>query len=94
MTMADRIRAKLEAGLNPVRLAIFDDSHRHQGHGGARPGGETHFRVEVVAAAFTGLSRIERQRRIYALLAEELAGQVHALQLAALAPDEDQPGYT
>jgi BolA protein len=94
MTMADRIRAKLEAGLNPVRLAIFDDSHRHQGHGGARPGGETHFRVEVVAAAFTGLSRIERQRRIYALLAEELAGQVHALQLAALAPDEDQPVYT
>jgi BolA protein len=94
MTMADRIRAKLEAGLNPVRLAIFDDSHRHQGHGGARPGGETHFRVEVVAAAFTGLSRIERQRRIYALLAEELAGRVHALQLAALAPDEDQPVYT
>lgn len=94
MTMADRIRAKLEAGLNPVRLAIFDDSHRHQGHSGARPGGETHFRVEVVAAAFTGLSRIERQRRIYALLAEELAGQVHALQLAALAPEEDQPVYT
>jgi BolA family transcriptional regulator, general stress-responsive regulator len=89
MTMAERIRAKLETGLDPVRLAIFDDSHRHAGHGGARPGGETHFRIEVVAAAFIGKSRIERQRQVYALLAAELAGQVHALQLITLAPAED-----
>ena len=92
MTIAERIRAKLEAGLAPHRLAIIDDSHRHAGHAGhagARAGGETHFRVEVVADRFIGKSRIERQRVVYALLAEELADRVHALQLITLAPAED-----
>ena len=62
MSMADRIRAKIETGLSPKRLAIFDDSHRHAGHAGAREGGETHFRLEIVSSAFAGKSRIERQR--------------------------------
>lgn len=87
-TIADRIRGKLQT-LEPVRLAIFDDSHRHRGHAGARPEGETHFRVEIVATAFAGKSRLERQRAIYALLAEEMAERVHALQIAALTPEED-----
>lgn len=91
MTIAERIRAKLEAGLAPRRLAIIDDSHRHAGHVGAREGGETHFRVEVVADGFIGKSRLERQRAVYALLAEELAERVHALQLITLAPAEDRP---
>jgi BolA family transcriptional regulator, general stress-responsive regulator len=91
MTVADRIRGKLQA-LHPVRLAVIDDSHRHLGHAGARPEGETHFRVEIVAPGFAGKSRLERQRAVYALLAEELAGGVHALQIAALAPDEDRGG--
>ncbi len=91
MTMADRIRTKLEAGLAPRRLAIFDDSHRHAGHAGAREGGETHFRVEVVSPSFAGKTRLERQRTVYALLAEELAERVHALQITALAPGEE-PG--
>jgi len=86
--MAERIRAKLEAGLKPARIEIIDDSHRHQGHAGARPGGETHFRVEIVAASFAGLSRIERQRSVYALLADEMAERVHALQLVTMAPGE------
>jgi BolA family transcriptional regulator, general stress-responsive regulator len=100
MTMAERIRVKIEVGLKPARLAIFDDSHRHQGHAGARPGGETHFRVEIVAASFAGQSRLERQRTVYALLAEELADRVHALQLTTLAPGEpgangaEPHGYT
>jgi BolA protein len=88
MTVADRIRTKLST-LDPVRLAIFDDSHRHRGHVGARPEGETHFRVEIVAAGFAGKSRLERQRAVYALLAEEMADRVHALQISALTPDED-----
>jgi BolA protein len=88
MSMAERIRAKLEAGLAPSRLAIFDDSHRHAGHAGAREGGETHFRVEIVADGFAGKSRIERQRAVYALLSEEMQERVHALQLTTLAPDE------
>lgn len=91
MPIAERIRAKLEAALQPTRLAIADDSHRHAGHAGARPGGESHFRLEIVSAAFAGQSRLMRQRTVYALLAEELAGPVHALQLTTLTPEEDRP---
>jgi len=90
MSVAARIRAKLTAGLEPLRLVIDDESHRHAGHAGARPEGETHFRIEIVAAAFVGESRIARQRRVYRLLAEELAGPVHALSLATFTPEEAQ----
>lgn len=88
MAVADRIREKLTAGLQPVRLEITDDSHKHAGHAGARPGGETHFTVEVVSAAFEGMGRVERQRLVYRLLEEELAGPVHALALRTIAPSE------
>ena len=91
MTIADRIRAKLESALNPSHLAVVNESHRHIGHIGARPGGESHFRIEIVAAAFAGQSRIARQRQIYALLAEELAESVHALQIIAKTPAEVFP---
>jgi BolA protein len=90
MSVADRIRDKLAAALQPTRLAIRDDSHRHRGHAGSRPEGETHFHVEIVAAAFRGESRVSRQRRVYALLAEELSGPVHALALSTLTPEEDE----
>ncbi len=89
MRVADRIRAKLTAGLQPTRLVIRDESHRHAGHAGARPEGETHFHVEVVSAAFAGASRIARQRRVYELLAEEMAGPIHALALTTSTPEED-----
>ena len=88
MTVADQIREKLTRGLSPVRLAILDESQRHAGHAGARPGGESHFRIEVVSASFAGWSRLDRHRLVNALLAEELAGPVHALEITALAPDE------
>jgi BolA protein len=90
-TMKERIRAKLEAGLEPARLEITDDSHRHRGHAGAREGGETHFHVEVVSAWFAGRTRLERQRKVYGLLADEMAERIHALQITALAPGEEQP---
>ena len=87
--VAGRIRDKLQAGLAPLRLDIVDESARHAGHEGARAEGETHFRISVVAAAFAGQSRLERQRRIYALLADELRSRVHALAIAAaLTPEE------
>ena len=89
MRVTDRIRSKLEAAFAPVRLAVTDDSARHEGHAGARPGGETHFTVEIVSAAFAGMSRVERQRTVYAVLAEELAGPVHALSLSTRSPEED-----
>ena len=80
--------AKLRAAFSPARLVIIDESHKHHGHAGWREGGETHFRVEIVAAAFRDVPRIERQRLVCRALADELAGGVHALALHALAPDE------
>ncbi len=90
MTVADTMRGKLTERFAPTRLAIVDDSHRHAGHAGARPGGETHFSVTIVSAAFDGIGRIARQRLVYAALADELAGGVHALALTALAAAEDR----
>ena len=86
--IADLITAKLSAGLSPTVLDVVDDSARHAGHAGAGEGGESHFNVTVEAAAFSGLNRVARQRLVYALLADELAGPVHALSLATRAPGE------
>ncbi len=80
---------KLRAAFAPIRLDIVDDSHRHAGHGGARPEGETHFTVEIVSAAFAGQNRVTRQRAVYAALAQELETRVHALALTTLTPEED-----
>ena len=89
MRVAEAIRRKLTDALTPVRLDIVDESHLHAGHVGTRDGGESHFRIEIVAAAFDGKSRLDRQRLIHQCLAEELAGPVHALSIAARAPAED-----
>jgi BolA protein len=87
--MAAAIERKLNAALSPSRLAVADESHRHAGHAGARPEGESHFRIEVVSAAFADKLRVERQRMVYAILAEELSTGLHALALRTLTPDED-----
>jgi BolA protein len=89
MSVARTIERKLTEALQPVRLAVVDDSHQHIGHAGARPEGETHFTVEIVSPLFAGKSRVERQRLVYAALADELRQRVHALALRTLAPDED-----
>jgi BolA family transcriptional regulator, general stress-responsive regulator len=86
--IADRIRSKLESALAPVRLDIQDDSAKHSGHSGAREGGESHFSVLIVSSAFEGLNRVARQRRVNTILAEELAGPVHALSIQAKTPAE------
>ena len=88
MTVADTIRRKLTERFQPARLEIIDESHRHAGHAGARPEGETHFAVTIVSATFAGKGRVARQRLVYEALAEELAARVHALSLTTLAPDE------
>ena len=80
------MRRRLEAAFAPSVLEIVDDSARHAGHAGARPGGESHFNLRIVSSAFEGLSRVERQRRINAALAELLAGPVHALSIRADTP--------
>lgn len=88
MSVADQIRDKLTRGLAPLRLEVVDESHRHAGHAGSRAEGETHFRIVVVAPTFAGRSRLDRHRLVNDLLAEELAGPVHALAIKALTPDE------
>jgi BolA protein len=88
MTMTDTIRHKLSAAFSPILLEVEDDSARHEGHSGHRHGGETHFNVRIVSPLFAGLSRVERQRRVYAALADEMKVQIHALALTTLAPGE------
>ena len=88
MSITERINKKLTEGLTPSRLEVVDESAKHQGHGGWREGGETHFHVTVVTDAFEGKSRIDRQRMVYALLAEEMAERVHALALTTKTPGE------
>ena len=90
--VANRLRAKLQAAFAPEILAIEDESSRHAGHSGEREGGESHFRVRIVSSAFTGLSRVERQRRVYAVVAEEIDAGLHALALTTLTPEEAQRG--
>ena len=86
--MTSRLRAKLEAALSPLALDIEDESAKHAGHAGAREGGETHYRIRIVSESFTGLNRVQRQRKVYAAVAEELAERVHALSLVTITPDE------
>ena len=90
MLVADTIRGKLTEAFHPVRLDILDESHRHAGHAGARPEGETHFLVTIVSPVFAGKNRVARQRLVYRTLAEELATRVHALSLVTLTPEEDR----
>ena len=86
--VTEALERKLTDAFAPARLQIDDDSARHAGHAGARRGGESHFNVVIESAAFEGVSRVQRQRMVYAALAEELAGPVHALSVKALAPGE------
>jgi BolA family transcriptional regulator, general stress-responsive regulator len=88
MTTRDLITEKLRTAFAPQSLRVEDESHRHEGHAGHRPGGETHFRLYIVSEAFRGKSRIERHRMINATLAGELDGGVHALAIHAQAPGE------
>ena len=89
MSMTETIRRKLSTAFAPSELEVVDDSARHEGHAGHRPCGETHFSLRIVSPAFEGVSRVERQRRVYAALAEEMKTQIHALALVTLAPGEE-----
>ena len=82
------MRATLIIGLNPTRLDIVNESELHAGHRSSPGTGESHFRILIVSESFTGKSRVERHRLVNDLLAEELAGRIHALALKAYAPGE------
>ncbi len=86
MNRSERIAATLAAAFAPVSLRVIDDSAQHAGHGGARPGGETHYTVEMVSAAFVGQSRVARSRAVNAALQPEFDSGLHALSLRLEAP--------
>ncbi|MCF8477176.1 MAG: BolA family transcriptional regulator [Pseudolabrys sp.] len=88
MQTADVISKKLTEAFVPQSLNVVDESHRHEGHAGHRPGGQTHFRVYIVSEAFTGKTRVDRHRMINQILSDELAAGVHALAIHASAPGE------
>jgi BolA family transcriptional regulator, general stress-responsive regulator len=88
MRTEDVITKKLTEAFAPDSLKVVDESHLHAGHMGHRPEGQTHYRVYIVSHAFKGKSRVDRHRMINSLLADELAGGVHALALHVQAPGE------
>ena len=88
MSVRERMEEKLTQAFAPESLRVLDESHLHVGHAGHRPGGETHFRVYIVSAAFVGKGRLQRHRLVNEALAEELAGPVHALAVHPSAPGE------
>jgi BolA protein len=88
MATRDVITEKLTKAFAPQSLDVVDESHRHEGHAGHRPGGETHFRVYIVSEAFRGKDRLQRHRMVNETLSGELKGGVHALAIHASAPGE------
>jgi BolA protein len=88
MRIARAIRQRLNAALAPSRLELLDQSALHAGHAGARPEGESHFQLTIVAAAFAGKSRVERQRMVFAALGDLMQSEIHALAITALTPAE------
>jgi BolA protein len=92
MSVATTIHQKLTTAFAPIALEVRDESARHAGHAGAVRAdggvGETHFSVRVVSERFEGVSRVERQRRVYSALDAEFKAGLHALSLVALTPGE------
>lgn len=84
MRIESSIRDKLTGGLIPEHLEVVNESHMHS----VPPGSESHFKVVVVSAAFNDRRKVARHQAVYGLLADELAGEVHALALHTYTPDE------
>jgi BolA family transcriptional regulator, general stress-responsive regulator len=82
-----RIRERIEAGLEPRELDIIDDSHLHAGHAGARDG-RGHFRVRIVSGRFEGVPTLRRHQLVYGCLAEMMRTDIHALSITALTPEQ------
>lgn len=85
MSAVERMRERL-AVLSPTLVEIIDDSAKHAGHAGAREGG--HYQLKIVAAAFSGQSKIARQRLVHQTLGDLSPIGIHALSILALAPEE------
>jgi BolA family transcriptional regulator, general stress-responsive regulator len=87
MSVAEAIRARL-AALEPLSLELVDESAQHAGHAGARPGGNTHWRLEIVSPRFSGKPTVARHRMVYQALGELMQHPIHALAISARSPEE------
>jgi BolA family transcriptional regulator, general stress-responsive regulator len=87
MSVAARIRERL-AALEPLDLDLVDESAKHAGHAGARPGGNTHWRLTIVSPRFAGQPTVARHRMVYEALGELMQNPIHALAITARAPEE------
>ena len=85
--VATEMLRRLDSALSPTRVELVDESEKHRGHGGYNPEGEGHFSLEIESEAFTGKSRVERQRMIYKALGDLMRERVHALSIKARAPE-------
>ncbi len=88
MSVEQTIRDKLTEAFEPLTLDVVNESHRHAGHAGSPGTGTSHFAVKLVSSAFSGKSRLERHRMVNRVLADELAGEVHALAVTAHSPED------
>ena len=86
--VAQEIETLLNHAFLPTRLQVINDSARHHGHAGDDGSGESHFTVVIESAAFAGISRLQRQRRVNAALGDIPGQRVHALAVRATAPGE------
>jgi BolA family transcriptional regulator, general stress-responsive regulator len=86
--VASEMLRLLNSALSPTHIELIDDSEQHRGHGGYNPAGESHFSLTIESPAFTGKSRVERQRLVYAALGDLMRERVHALSIRATAPGE------
>jgi BolA protein len=89
--VATEMLKRLNSALSPTSIDLIDESEQHRGHGGYNPAGESHFTLRIESAAFTGKSRVERQRLVYAALGDLMRERVHALSIRASAPDDNIP---
>jgi BolA protein len=78
------IQTQLESALKPQSIDIIDESHLHAGHG-AKGG---HYKLHIVADAFSGKSLIQRHRLVYSALNELMKSEIHALSIKAKTPEE------
>jgi BolA protein len=88
-TREERLRDRLVARFEPVQISIVDESHLHAGHAGAA-GGQSHYRVRIVAEAFRGITPVARHRLVYAAVDDMLRDEIHALAIEALPPPAPQ----
>ncbi|MEM6554394.1 MAG: BolA family protein [Pseudomonadota bacterium] len=83
MSRSERIHTTLTKVFSPSALEVLDDSHKHAGHAGAQPEGETHYTVKIISSAFEGLSRVAMQRAVMDALKDEFDSGLHALSIKA-----------